>query len=483
VPNSSVVGEQRSDPGSRAVRGRIVGLGVGSGLVALSLGLSCNGGPGVAPIDALALPTGLNATPDGRWLFVTNGNWDRANSASALLALDLEALENGLAQAGAAGTTLDRGQPCRTHAEGDRLECAVAGIVEADLGVRLPSGAGNITIDRPSGPGGPLRLLIPTRLDPGVTWIDVYGPGFGASEEAGLRLECGQDEGRFCDREHRLSGVAADPARLFLDQAGFRFAYLPHLTGRTLTMLALDGARGPEVVDVEDEFFREDGLFDSGLGGGFAVVQRACDLEGDNVPADSGDCTRPYLFASQRFWWGLRAFQVAPGLKLVVRGSESTVFGPNLEAADARPLMGGLAFEDPDQGERLLAVHTTPPALSRIDTSLDAQGDPKVEVMATVSLCSNPNVVVVHRPDLSGALGPRLALVSCYGSDEVAVVDLGLFAVVATVGVGDGPNELWIDVERQWLFVANTAESTLSLIELDAGSVDYLREFATIGLR
>ncbi|MFO7565917.1 MAG: hypothetical protein R6X02_24960, partial [Enhygromyxa sp.] len=220
----------------------------------------------------------------------------------------------------------------------------------------------------------------------------------------------------------------------------------------------------------------------SKLGGGFAVVQRACDLESGNAPSSSIECMRPYLIASQRFWWGVRTFRVAPGLNAVIPGAELTVLGPNLEAAEPKPLMGGMAFEDPEQGDRLLVVHTTPPALSRVDTSLDDDQDPRFVVADTVALCSNPNLVAVWRPSSVGAPGPALALVSCYGTDQLAVVDLGVFVVVRTLELGDGPNELLIDPARRWLFVANTAESSISIVDLDAGRASYLDELATLGL-
>ena len=97
-----------------------------------------------------------------------------------------------------------------------------------------------------------------------------------------LRLECGQTEGRVCADSYRLR-VDVDPSRLTVD-LDYRYAYLPHLLGRRLTVMTLDGEQGPELVDIEREFFREDGLFDSGLGGGFEVVKRACDVASDNAP-------------------------------------------------------------------------------------------------------------------------------------------------------------------------------------------------------
>lgn len=432
----------------------------------------------LAPVDSILLPTGLAQTPNGRWLLVTNGNWDERRASSSLVALDLDALAEGLTDPLGADEKLDAAHPCRAHAIDERIECDPKLLIDPDLGIRLPSGAGNIAIDRPGGDAGQMRLLVPTRLEPGLTWIDVFGEGLGDDGE--LRLDCGQAEDRFCDRVHRLDDVPEDPSRVTVDVEGFRYAYLPHLLGRRLSLIELDSERGPEIIDIEEEFFREDELFDSGLGGGFSVVQRACDLDSGNVPAASLDCVRPYLFASQRFWPGIRSFRVAPGLDVLVTGGEAVLTGGNVEAADPRPLTGGMAFEDPEQGDRLLVVHTTPPALSRIDMSLDEEQNPRVEVLATVNMCGNPNLVSVYRPN--DGIAASLAMVTCHGSDQVAIVDLGLFLVIATIDIGDGPNEMLIDDARDWLFVANTAESSISIINLDAARPDYLQEFATLGL-
>lgn len=430
-----------------------------------------------APLDRLALPTGLALTPEDRYLLVSNGNWDRTYANSSLIALDLAALDDALLALAPPDASLDRDHPCRRAATDDdepRIECEARFLIDASLGVRIPSGAGNLVLDRPGGPAGPLRVLVPSRLQPSVSWIDVFGPGYGGEDER-LRFACQQDDQQICARTSRV-GVVADPARLTRDEQGFRYAYLPHLTGQQLTLLALDGPEGPHVVDVEYEFFREDSQFESGLGGGFTVAQRACSLAEANAPLDSLDCTRPVLVASQRFWPGVREFQVAPGLDVVIPGSEATIAGPNLEAIEPRPLMGGVAFEDPDRGDRLLVLHTTAPALTRVDTSLDEQGELRFDELATLDLCNNPNVLVVHRP----SAGPALALIACYGDDELAVVDLGVFVQIAAIEVGEGPNELLVDAARARLYVANTIESSISIVDLAIGSTGYLKELARV---
>jgi hypothetical protein len=431
-------------------------------LALASLGLlGCPAEPELAPLDRLALPTGLAITPDARWLLISNGNWNRAFASSSLVALDLAALDAALLDVQTSDAELTRARPCRRDAEADDelVECEAALLIDPALGVRVPSGAGNLALDRPLGPAGPLRVLMPTRLAPSVTWVDAFGPGYGAGpDDPALRLDCSHDEQRTCSLASRV-GVVGDPARLSIDDDGYRYAYLPHLVDQQLSLLALDGPEGPHVVDVELQFFREDGLFESGLGGGFAVAQRPCSAAAP--PLDSLDCTRPLLFASQRFWPGIRQFQVAAGLDVIIPGSESAIAGPNLESAEPRPLMAGLAFEDP-AGERLLVVHTTPPALLRVDTSLDEAGEPRLAELGLLDLCNNPNMLVVHRP----ASGPALALISCFADAELAVVDLELFAQIATIAVGEGPNELLIEPERDWLLVANTVESSISIIEL-----------------
>ena len=77
-------------------------------------------------------------------------------------------------------------------------------------------------------------MLIPTRLTPSLSWVDVSGAG---DPEAGpISLECGQREDGFCDPDYRIS-IDPEPSRITVDNQGYRYAYLPHLLFRRLTLL------------------------------------------------------------------------------------------------------------------------------------------------------------------------------------------------------------------------------------------------------
>ncbi|MCA9716903.1 MAG: hypothetical protein H6713_07850 [Myxococcales bacterium] len=429
--------------------------------------------------DVIRLPTGALLGPESRYLLVANSNLDGEHLTGSLVAVDLEALEDGLAEPGPPGAETTAERPCRVSLLAPaELECDERYLIDDERTLRLPSGATNIAADLPAGASGPLRLMIPSSVDRTVTWIDVL------PDAAGLRVDCGQDGDGRCDEVHTLRTVGnspqgaalpIDPARLFVDEQGFRFAYLPHLLGGSMTLIALDGGAGPEIVDVQTEFFLEDALTETGHAGGFAVAQRVCDPE--NPPERDEECARPALYATQRHWPGVRQFSVAIGLDVLLPEQNVTLAGANPYTVADRPYMGDLEFEDPQTGERMLVVHTTPPALSRVDTRI-VDGVPLNETRDTVALCHYPNQLEVFRPE-----GREwLAFVSCYSEGEVAVVGLNTFTVIATARVGDGANELVVDVARERLYVVNTLSSDIAVLELDNLAPRYLEVIARVGL-
>ncbi|MCA9692604.1 MAG: hypothetical protein KC636_23595 [Myxococcales bacterium] len=449
---------------------RRVGVALGLGLLTITCG---TGEPPLAALDELRLPSGALLTPDGGWLFVTNSNLDREEESSALVVLDVARLEQAIAKAdGDALPTAER--PCRQGV--DHVECAARFFLDPERSRRLPSGAGNIALDRPFGEAGPLRLMIPSRLDPSVTWLDV---DVGTD---GPAIDCGEDGERRCDDAHTLrrfknnpSGnlMPSEPARLVVGAPGTRYALLPQLLGQGLSVIALDGPEGPALINTDGDFFLEDPYVD-GRFGGFSVAQRGCD-PGAPVTG-SQDCAWPYFYATHRYQPAIGALAL-DNFGFVRSLGNYGLLDLNVYSVQDRPFTGDLAFEDSAAQERLLVVHTTPPGLARVDTRLGADMRPRNEVTHSVSLCRNPNVLAIDRP----LDREPTAYVSCFGDDQVAAVALAAFVVVATIPVGDGPNELVIDPGRRWLYVVNTPEESISIVELDHSSPQRHTEIARIG--
>lgn len=445
--------------------------------LALLVAVACNSGEPPAPeLQALRLPTGARLAPDGNWLFVANSNLDLGVQNSTLVAIPLNALHAGLAAPLPVNVPLEPDAPCRwaDTAPDERalVECDPAQLIAREHAVQLPSGAGNIALDLPAGVDGPWRLLVPSSLEQLISWIDVRADG------DALVMDCGQDEARQCDSEFQLKGLRADASRLTVDPLGARVAYLPHLLGGAFTLIDLDGDVGPEVAEVRDD---ED-LFNSTnqqFFGGFAATVRPCDPAA--APRITQACTRPLIYVTQRFWPGLRLLSINPGLRRILAfgGGLGSVGLQNVDKdlLGDRPLMGEAAFEDA-AGERLLVVHTTPPSLARLDTSLGPTGDPLDEEIAVLPLCRNPNLLALYQPQGEEAL----AFVSCYSDAQVAVVALSTFSAVATLDVEAGPNELVVDVARRKLYVVQTMASTIGVIELDVKRPDYLQVVGRVGL-
>ncbi|HET6582018.1 MAG TPA: hypothetical protein VFG69_01200 [Nannocystaceae bacterium] len=427
-------------------------------------------------LDGLRQPTGLQVGIDGAVLFVTNGNWDQSAKGGSIVTLDLVALAAGIDAPADAGARLGRSRPCRP-ADDDVVECDPSAVTLSGAAVELGSGIGNIAIDRPTGGGGLARLLVTQRQPPAIVWIDVQ------AGTDGPRLECGQ-QGGVCDEAHTIlaaPGVSGlelpgDPARVVVDPLGNRFAYVPHLLGASLSLVALDGDFGPELADVVEDFYHEGAMDDLKLAGGFGIAVRPCDPAAP--PTASRECSRPLVYTSNRYFPSVRQFAVAPGLDLIVPSNESSVPGLNPDVVQSRPFLADLAFERPDDGDRLLLVQTTPAGLVRVDTSVDAQGDASDEILGVAPLCGNPNILAVHRAEGT----EPLALVTCFEDGELAVIGLDTFRLLRSVQLGAGANEIAIDGPRQWAYVANTREDTISVVELDRGSPAFLTEIARIGL-
>ena len=230
-----------------------------------------------------------------------------------------------------------------------------------------------------------------------------------------------------------------DPARIFIDRGGFRYAYLPHLIGAeagasAITLIALDAEFGPKITDIETDFYRSDPINDNTFAGGSRSRSGPATRptpRATPVTARAPRSTRPTAS-------GRRAhLHRARGARRDRAGGDQALVGVNPDAVGGPPVHGGTSRSRTPRPAS--ACWSGTPRRRRCrwstrpSTRTRTRSNPQI---ASVSLCRNPNVLAIDRPPV----GENLALISCYSDDKIAVVGLGAFQVINTITVDDGPN-------------------------------------------
>ena len=391
-----------------------------------------------------------------KWLFVVNGNSDLNFNAGTVLAVNLDRFWDAWFDPTAemvdpycsspqrcvqpTGADVDDQFPCRRNALFPQVvECHEAPFV--DRSVHIGSNATTLaasTEDRGGEPG--LRLWIPVRGDPSVTFIDVEGqwnevPTF----------SCGQDpnavDDNRCAGQHRLTHLRNDSQSFRLPREPFnifispdpdvRLAYVAHTAGGFLSLIDMDGLPGetrPAIVD-EAQVFNFEGASARGPGG-YGLAQRPCFQAGEgplgaadpeaNVPEITNACERPLIYGSLRFFPLLASF-TASGLDLDASSSQfcatpeqigqpgAVICEPQVRnvslassggldvsaTLDSAAVLADMAFGDP-RGDDLYVVQSNPGALLRINTALDVDNQPRnIPAAPPVELCDDPNSMVI----------------------------------------------------------------------------------------
>lgn len=481
--------------------------------------------------------------PTARWLFVTNANSDRGYNAGTLMALDLDAFFR--AALDDPGAILDAGasiQPdpdwaddspvCGSEeakASGEGNWCRrVANLPQVVECLEEPFVCSEATIHFGNFPGptvawdqapddGKATLLIPVRGDPSVTYAEVTG-GLGGSND--LAFECGQandeDGSRKCDDSHRLRFLRNDPDASRLAREPFRIlvstepgprplAYVSHQGDADITLFALDGLQSDETHT--PAMVHQAGLLSiSGVSaliqGGFGLAQRPCDVATNNAPSSTLGCTRPLVYASMRWQAQLRTVtainhnldicsdlanlelldpalqsgyceaQVEP-VRSVSVGELSTA---NVQLSPSRPILANIGFSR--SGNELYVVQSNPGGLLRVDTSIGADGETRDVPAGQVEVCAQPTSMAIYDDG-----GSQIALVTCYRSGEIFIVDLESFTVVGLSRAGIGPDSLAVDLAREVVYVANSLDGTVSVIDMSRARPTRFNQIARIGLQ
>ncbi|MFH2007475.1 MAG: hypothetical protein ABI333_12895 [bacterium] len=480
--------------------------------------------PGIDPPSGrFFFPTGLALTPDGRYLFVTNGNSDLKYNGGSLVVVDLlrygERLEAFRANPQDVLASSCRYAPqdpgvveCHEGSvevtDGTAIGTTIPGLILEDKTIRTGYYPGFIALEELTTSGYSYwptetadgvrryRLYMPVRGDLSVTFVDVITDDASNVTCLDCGAGCDGDQPRDCEDGYRIEGpsegredhvtvtMPAEPYGLAVEPSG-GFLVLAHLVGGSLSLVDLAGYQGelrrggPDVVDVLEDVLGVDG---EGRSGGYNVVQR-----------DAADpCSWFYVSnraAAQIASLRVAGCDVAPsldgvgqpedrGLRLVLGPSVvmTAPFGPLESGADMRGMVMSA------DGNRLYALSRTPPSLVVVDTTLEA-GFPRNKVLDVVEVCPRPSVLRTRQ----GPLGRTLAYAVCYGSGEIYVVDTEDAQVVDRIVAGGGPHDLVImpaeaPVQLQNLaFITNFAEHSVGVIDLDETSETYHQMIGRIG--
>lgn len=139
-------------------------------------------------------------------------------------------------------------------------------------------------------------------------------------------------------------------------------------------------------------------------------------------------------------------------------------------------IMGDIQFSR--DGRRLYAVQSNPGSLMYIDTSVNERGELKEQPAGVVELCNGPTTMRIFEDGSN-----EYAAVTCPGPSELFIVDLSGFRVVANVVTGAGPHAIVVDEARRLLYVGNTLERTISVIDVARDRATRFAEIARVGLQ
>lgn len=512
------------------------------GIAAALLATGCEENPGFdPPSQRFFFPQGLALDPrrpegePSRYLFVSNGNNDRRFNAGSVVTIDVDrflaawavdSVEDLTAfpycERDAQGVVVGRcvkdpgfavteDQPCRRLAtKPNVIECD-----EVPFAVGEPARIGNFATVMAVSHGveqAEPRLWVPVRGEPSITYFDI-----GGDYPETPNLDCGQGQDGRCDGRHRLTnvrnddsldGLSREPFTIEIDETDqYRYAYIGHSAGGPFTLIDLDGvvlASGertgePAIVDIISDLFTASGE----LTGGYGVAPRPCNVEDENVPAITQNCSQPLVYSAFRFAERLTSFTV----QVLTPEGDGTELGPycatpeelglpgaiscdplvvpqgqlfpgtvDLTSTSTAARLAEIAFAD-ELGDTLMVLQTNPGALLRYDTSLDARDEPSnLPGGVPLELCEQPTRMELWRER-------GLAFVTCFPRAEVMAIDLRGWRVIGVERIGTGPNELVLDPDREMLYVVNTLEASVSLIHVDDQSPTFLQEIARIGLQ
>lgn len=478
--------------------------------------------PGISPFpNQFYFPTGLAIDPVRPVLYVGNTNADLRFNGGTIMALDISALPTDLSKIG------EEVKASRLNCEAGRLEpgrweCEEAQFVISDATIRTGDFPGELRI---SSKGD--RLYVPVRGENHLLWMDIVQTSQTTGKvdlrcNADVFLGCGAVPNDTnctawdCGSENQISYSSRAQKRLALDPFGIELnelvavhvdaegqrhtcrdggaavpcdcgaaaacpepdsalptanccidppagdhIYLAHLSGGEISFAYADES-GVELRDVSGNVFNTS----SAVKGGFSVE-----------PSLPGDARSP-IYAGSRTSSQLASFVIWDDTR-VVSGSQTSV---SLVSPATGQYFDVRGVARAPGGKQLFVVSRSPPTMIAVDVSLDQNGDAKREPMWAVELCADPSLLrTIANPQHADDPGALLALVVCFGEEQIYVIDTKLAEVVGRIFTGRGPHVLEVDAPNQRAFVANFLDNTVGVIDLNPDRSTYLQMVLQIG--
>lgn len=415
--------------------------------------------------DELFFPTGIAVSPDDSVLFVTNANSELRYDSGTIGVIDLAKVDQ-VAEA----WILDQAIPSGCSRDLDHSEtlvCDEKELMIASASARIGNFATDIALQDTG--DGTLRLIVPTRGDPSIAWLDWDGS----------QLQCNPGARGFslCDEQHRLSfvhddedlaGLPDEPYEAFADSAG-EFAVVTHLTTGAVTLIDSPIGGRAVISDVLTGFFAADQF--TGLRGTTGVAGRTPSMQGDLIYVASRSEDRVQTFTVGR---PVNYEQTERPIYLL----PSNYFFLNLVGANSGGSSDTRSMSFSANGERLYLINRRPPTLQVYDTSLSPTGQPRNQGIAATDICRQASTLAV----MDAGDGDR-AYVTCFQDGQLYVVDpRGFSSVEDIVLVGRGPFSVAAAPSRKKVYVTNFLEDTVAVIDASPTSMYHNRVVLRIGV-
>lgn len=412
------------------------------------------------PEGELFFPTGLATSPNDEVLFSLSANSDLRYDSGTINAINVDEVHRAILEY--------RMQVLRTGCSDDRqspgaIECDEAPYFFPGAGVRIGNFAAALGVQ--SKPGSDdLRVLVPVRGDPSVTWADW--------DDASRDLACGGGDGfELCSDDHRLTRMREDedlpelvdePYGIYVDSVS-GVAAVTHLSSGTVSLVDTPAAGTPVLADAVGGLFNGNGNARPGATG----ISGRLAGEGNIFYVQSRTEDRIQMLTFARQDGGLPF--IVPSSHFFLNG----VGGLGGASSDSR----GVAF-DPT-GDRAYMLNRSPPSLMIYDTSLDVTGAPSNQLLGVSDVCRDASALLVA----DGGIGER-AFITCFSTGELYVIDpRGASSVEAVIPVGRAPFGMAVAETRQLLFVSTFLEDSIAVVDLDPSSSTFYRVVMRIGVR